>query len=202
MLKVTGAALSATALWTVLAAGTGPVVSAQTPDTIAAAQAVVEGTCRRCHNDRARSGNMSLEGFEVATADEQPALAEQMVRKLRAGMMPPAGVRRPAEATLTGLATALEVRLDAAAAANPNPGRRSFQRLNRAEYERSIRDLLALDVHAGDYLPPDIKSANFDNIADVQLLSPTLMNGYLRAASDISRLAVGDPTSSPIETTY
>ena len=202
MLKVTGAGLSATALWTILAAGMGPVVSAQAPGPTEAAQAVVEGTCRRCHNDRARYGNMSLEGFEVATADEQPALAEQMVRKLRAGMMPPAGVRHPDEAALAGLATALETRLDAAAAANPNPGRRSFQRLNRAEYERSIRDLLALDVHAGDYLPPDTKSANFDNIADVQLLSPTLMNGYLRAASDISRLAVGDPTSSPIETTY
>ena len=78
MLKVTGATLGAKALWTVLAAGMGPVVSAQAPDTIAAAQAVVEGTCRRCHNDRARYGNMSLDGFEVATADERPALAERM----------------------------------------------------------------------------------------------------------------------------
>ena len=125
-----------------------------------------------------------------------------MVRKLRAGMMPPAGVRRPEDAALAGLAATLETRLDAAAATNPNPGRRSFQRLNRAEYERSIRDLLALDVSAGDYLPLDTKSANFDNIADVQLLSPTLMNGYLRAASEISRLAVGDPTASPIEVAY
>ena len=167
-----------------------------------AAQAIVDGTCLRCHNDRLRSGNMSLEGFEVAAAVDRPELAEHMVRKLRAGLMPPAGVRRPDEAALTGLAVALETRLDAAAAANPDPGRRGFQRLNRAEYERSIRDLLAVDIHAGDYLPLDTKSANFDNIADVQMLSPTLMNGYLRAASDISRLAVGDPEAGPVEAAY
>ena len=177
MLKPRPLALCAIAVGLGLATTGGPAIHAQAPSPTEAAQAVVEGTCQRCHNDRARYGNMSLEGFEVAAADVHPALAEQMVRKLRAGMMPPAGVSRPPEAALTGLATALETRLDARAAVAPNPGRRSFQRLNRAEYERSIRDLLALDVHAGDYLPLDTKSANFDNIADVQLLSPTLMNG-------------------------
>ena len=116
--------------------------------------------------------------------------------------MPPAGVRRPDEAALEGLVMLLETRIDEEAAANPNPGRRTFQRLNRAEYERAVRDLLALGVDAGEYLPPDTKSANFDNIADVQLLSPTLMNGYLRAASEVSRLAVGDQDAAPSETTY
>ena len=200
MLKVTSATLGAVVLG--LWAAVAPPIQAQTPSPAESAQAVVDGTCQRCHNDRARYGNMSLEGFEVATAHERPALAEKMVRKLRAGLMPPAGASRPDGTVLAGLATALEARLDAAASANPYPGRRSFQRLNRAEYERSIRDLLALDITAGDYLPLDTKSANFDNIADAQLLSPTLMNGYLRAASEISRLAVGDPTASPIEATY
>ena len=180
----------------------GATETAQAPGATEAAQAVVDGTCRRCHNDRLRSGNLSLAGFEVDNAVEQAAVAEEMVRKLRAGLMPPAGVRRPDESVLIGLAAALETRLDAAAEANPNPGRRGFQRLNRAEYERSVRDLLALDVAAGDYLPLDTKSANFDNIADVQMLSPTLMNGYLRAASAISRLAVGDPAAEPVEAVY
>ena len=175
-----------------------PQASVATP----AAQAVVERTCRRCHNDRLRAGNLSLADFEVERAVEQAAVAERMVRKLRAGLMPPAGVRRPDESVLTGLAEALETRLDAAAEANPNPGRRGFQRLNRAEYARSVRDLLAVDIDAGDYLPLDTKSANFDNIADVQMLSPTLMNGYLRAASEISRLAVGDPGAGPVEAAY
>ena len=172
------------------------------PSGIEAAQEIVDSTCRRCHNDRMRTGNLSLAAFEVAKAVEQAEVAERMVRKLRAGLMPPAGVRRPDESALIGLAGALETRLDAAAVANPNPGRRGFQRLNRAEYARSIRDLLGVDIDAGDYLPLDTKSANFDNIADVQILSPTLMNGYLRAASEISRLAVGDPAAGPVEAAY
>jgi hypothetical protein len=96
----------------------------------------------------------------------------------------------------------LERRLDAVAAARPDPGTRTFQRLNRAEYERSIREVVGLGIDAGEYLPLDTKSANFDNIADVQMLSPTLLEAYLKAASDISRLAVGDPRASPSSTTY
>ena len=184
------------------AAAAVPAAQAQAPGPADAAQAVVDGTCRRCHNERLRSGNLSLADFEVEGAAEQAAVAERMVRKLRTGLMPPAGVRRPEESALTGLAEELETRLDRAAEANPNPGRRGFQRLNRAEYARSIRDLLAIDIDAGDYLPLDTKSANFDNIADVQMLSPTLMNGYLRAASEISRLAVGDARAGPIEAVY
>ena len=203
--RLTGGALRVVALSLGLLAVAGPAARAQSASVRpgdAAAQAIVDETCQRCHNDRTRYGNMSLESFEVALADESPELAEKMIRKLRAGMMPPAGVRRPDETALESLATLLETRIDEAAAANPNPGRRTFQRLNRAEYERSVRDLLLLDIDAGEYLPLDTKSANFDNIADTQLLSATLMNGYLRAASAVSRLAVGDPTATPSESTY
>ena len=96
----------------------------------------------------------------------------------------------------------METQLDASAAAKPNPGGRSFQRLNRAEYTAAIRDLLSLDIDAGVYLPPDTKSENFDNIADVQTLSPTLLDAYLRAASEISWLAVGNPKATPSSATY
>ena len=166
------------------------------------AQAVVVGTCRRCHSDARPRGNMSLEAFEVAAAPENTEVAERMVRKLRAGMMPPPGVRRPAPDSLRTLAAVLEHELDAAWRANPDPGKRTFQRLNRAEYTRSIRDLLDLEIDAAAYLPLDTKSANFDNIADVQLLSPTLMDSYLRAAAEVSRLAAGDPGIAPSETTF
>ena len=167
-----------------------------------AGQAVIDQTCRRCHNDRRRQGNMSLESFAVAAAADHAALAEKMIRKLRTGLMPPPGGRRPDDATLAGLAELLETQTDGHAAASPNPGRRTFQRLNRAEYERSVRDLLTIDVDAGDYLPLDTKSANFDNIADAQRLSATLMQGYLGAASEISRLAIGNATAAASESTY
>ena len=163
---------------------------------------VIEEYCVRCHNDRRLQGNMSLERFDAADAPANAEQAERMVRKLRAGLMPPAGNRRPDEETLVGLAVSLEEQLDASAAANPNPGRRTFQRLNRAEYQASIRDLLDLAIDPGVYLPLDTKSANFDNIADAQLLSATLTDGYLRAAAEISRLAIGDPHVTPSESTY
>ncbi|MFN2444415.1 MAG: DUF1592 domain-containing protein [Vicinamibacterales bacterium] len=174
----------------------------QGPASLEAAQKVVTSTCLSCHNDRRRSGNLSLDGFEVANAGQQSAITEKMIRKVRAGQMPPAGARRPDEALLDGLAATLERQADARSAAAPMPGRRTFQRLNRTEYARSVRDLLHIDVNAGDYLPLDTKSANFDNIADAQLLSPTLMQAYLTAAAEISRLAVGDPEATAREATY
>ncbi len=194
-------ALAGIAAGLALGPATGPSAAASTagPDT---AQAVVEDTCRRCHNDRARYGGLSLDGFDVARAGADPRLAEKIIRKVRTGLMPPAGAARPDEAALQALAETLETLVARTAAERPLLGRRGFQRLNRAEYERSIRDLLALDVRASDYLPPDTKSAGFDNVADAQLLSPTLMNGYLRAAAEISRLAVGDPAAAPREATY
>ena len=168
---------------------------------VEAAQGMVRATCTGCHNDRTRNGNISLESFDVASAGQHGETTEKMIRKLRAGQMPPPGSRRPSDAALSQLAEVLEAQADARAT-ELAPGRRTFQRLNRAEYSRSVRDLLALDVNAGDYLPLDAKSANFDNIADAQLLSPTLMQSYLTAAAEISRLAVGDPAATAREATY
>jgi hypothetical protein len=91
-----------------------------------------------------------------------------MVRKLQAGFMPPPLAARPDPATYSALIRALEHSVDAAGSATSNPGVRTFQRLNRPEYARAVRDLLALDVDAGSWLPLDTKSANFDNIADAQ----------------------------------
>ena len=166
---------------------------------------VVQRYCRSCHNDRMLTGNFSLEDFDVGTAASSPEEAlrtEKMIRKLRANMMPPPGVRRPAAETLTALVETLETVVDDTAAGNPNPGYRTFQRLNRYEYERAVDDLLGLRIDAGNYLPLDTMSANFDNIADVQMLSATLLDGYLRAATEVAQLAIGNPHAAPKQTTY
>ena len=163
---------------------------------------VVQQYCQVCHNDVMMTGNLSLSAFEVERATERAETAEKMIVKLRAGMMPPPGMPRPSADTLQALVETLETSIDEAAARNPNPGSRTFQRLNRAEYEASIRGLLGLEVDAGQYLPLDTKSANFDNIADVQMLSPTLLDAYLNGASEISRLALGDRDASAKETLY
>ena len=163
---------------------------------------VIEEYCVRCHNERRLLGNMSLEQYDAANAPANGELTEKIIRKLRAELMPPPGNSRPDGETMLALVESLEGQMDRAADANPDPGRRTFQRLNRAEYGTSIRDLLDLEIDAGAYLPLDTRSANFDNIADAQLLSATLTDGYLRAAAEISRLAIGDPHVTPSESTY
>jgi hypothetical protein len=168
-----------------------------------AQNALVGDYCVMCHSDAAMTAGFSLESFDVGRAEEKAALAEKMIRKLRAGMMPPSFAPQPDDpAQIADLARTLEERIDEVAARNPNPGQRTFQRLNRAEYARSIQELLGLDVDVSAFLPPDTISHGFDNVADVQTMSPTLMEGYLRAASKLSRLAVGDRNAGPTEATY
>ncbi len=167
-----------------------------------AENALVSDYCVMCHSDQSMTAGFSLEAFDVSRAEDKAPLAEKMIRKLRAGMMPPSFAPKPDPAEIADLARTLEERIDEVAARNPNPGARTFQRLNRAEYSRSIRELLALDVDVTAFLPPDTISHGFDNVADVQTMSPTLMEGYLRAAGKISRLAVGDPRTGATEATY
>ena len=116
---------------------------------------VVALYCVRCHNERRMTGNLTLEGFDPEYADEQAAVSEKMIVKLRAGMMPPPGARRPTADTLNALVETLESVVDAAAVTEPNPGIRRFQRLNRSEYERVIYELLGIEVDAGRWLPAD-----------------------------------------------
>jgi len=165
---------------------------------IAALDSTVQRYCGSCHNATMRRGNLSLKGYSIANATQSDA-TEKMIRKLRAEMMPPPGSKRPTGDTLLALVETLESTMDAVPV---NPGTRSFQRLNRAEYERVLRDLLGVQVNAGDWLPLDQKSANFDNISDVQALSPTLLEGYLNAAAAVSRMALGDRKAVVSQTLY
>jgi len=180
-----------------------PVAAHTAPLSDVEARAVIDNYCLQCHDADHAKGDLVLETFEPAKADQRADVAEKMVRKLRAGMMPPPGADRPPDgATLDAFAATLETKLDAAAAAHPNPGHRTFQRLNRAEYAQEIHDIFGLDVDVNAFLPADTISHNFDNIADVQGMSATLLEGYLRAASQVSKLAVGDPAAAPNSTIY
>ena len=164
--------------------------------------AVVKQYCVVCHNSRRMTGNLSLQDFSVENAAGEAETAERMIRKLRAGMMPPPGRRRPGEDTLDALAESLEADVDEAARSAMNVGVRRFQRLSRAEYERVIHDLLGLEVDASKWLPPDILIGSFDNMSAGQALSTTLLGSYMRAATDIARLAVGNPGAASSTTKH
>jgi hypothetical protein len=151
--------------------------------------------CTSCHNDRLKTGGLSLGQVDVSKPGAQSELWEKVVRKLHTGVMPPSNAPQPSPADRLAMMTWLEQSLDAAAAAHPNPGRtETLRRLNRTEYQNAIRDLLALDIDAGSLLPADESGHGFDNV-NVGDLSPTLLGRYISAANTISRLAVGGTQS-------
>ena len=164
--------------------------------------AVLQKYCVTCHSDLTRTGGLSLEHANLADIPPEAETWEKVIRKVRAGMMPPPGMPRPEMARLDELAAFIETSLDRAAAARPRPGRTTMHRLNRAEYANAIRDLLALEIDATALLPPDDESSGFDNIADVLTVSPSLMERYLSASWNISRMAMGNPGIAPGTSTY
>ncbi|MGA7237973.1 MAG: DUF1592 domain-containing protein [Bryobacteraceae bacterium] len=160
--------------------------------------ALLRQYCYGCHSQKVRSGNLALEALDVTHVSQDPAVWEKVVRKLRAGVMPPIGLPRPEKREYDDLVSWLETELDRAGAAHPNPGRtEALHRLNRAEYRNAVRDLLGLEIDAAKLLPADDGSYGFDNIAGVLKMSPSLMERYLAAAGSISRLALGAPVKSP-----
>jgi hypothetical protein len=176
-----------------------PVLYAQTPSP---QRALLDKYCITCHNAKTKVGGLALDKLDVTNPHGGAETWEKVIKKLRTGAMPPLGMPRPPKTELDGLAAWLETNIDKAAAAQPNPGHPPLHRLNRAEYANSIRDLLALDIDASAFLPADDSSFGFDNVASVLGLSPALQERYVSAASKISRLAVGDPATSPVVETY
>ena len=176
-------------------------------------RALLDDYCVTCHSQRIVDGQnepataltsqlravgLALDALDLSAVATDAAHWEPVVRKLRAGLMPPAGRRRPDQAVLDEFRTWLETELDGAVAASPNPGRTAtFHRLNRAEYHNAIRDLLALEIDVVDFLPADDASFGFDNIGGVLRISQSLLERYLNASRVISRLAVGSPPPAP-----
>jgi len=210
VLVVTGVFFSGLTLRVGLAGGPAPAPPAPRAAAIATPSpahtpdfaAFIDKYCLECHDDKPKKGGLTLASFDVAKADQHPEIGEKMIRKLRAGLMPPKRAPQPDQASRMALVTALETTLDRAAAANPNPGHRVFQRLNRAEYAAAVKAIFGLDIDVNGYLPADTISASFDNIADVQTPSATVLQGYIRAAAHVSRVAVGDPSVDATSTQY
>ena len=165
----------------------------------ASARTLVDQYCTTCHNQEMKTGGVSLEALDLTHVGGSADVLEKVVRKVRSGQMPPAGMPRPAAAAASSFVKWLEDALDRNAALNPNPGRPVVHRLNRAEYSNAIRDLLALDIKAGSTLPVDDSGYGFDNIGDVLSVSPALLERYMSAARRGSRLAIGDPSLKPAE---
>jgi hypothetical protein len=155
-------------------------------------KAVADRYCVSCHNDRLKTGGLSLQQVDFSDIPAHAEPLEKALRKIMVGAMPPLGAPKPERATLTAWTAGVSSALDKAADAKADPGRAILRRLNRTEYANAIRDLLGIEVDVNTLLPFDDSSHGFDNIADVLGMSPLLMERYLVAARRISAVAVGD----------
>ena len=166
------------------------------------AKALFDGYCITCHNARVKTAGLALDTFEGSELANSAEVLEKAVRKLRGGMMPPPGARRPDQPAIDGVVASLERALDDAAAAHPNPGRVALHRLNRAEYANAIEDLLGLRVDASALLPKDDEADGFDNVASVLTVSPSFLDQYISAARVVTARALGNPAARPGSMTY
>ena len=193
-------------LWLVVLLAVGAMVYLALPSQaqrggaeVSAHRTFVNDYCVSCHSQKAKTADVVLEGLDFNRIGANAEVWERVLRKVRTAQMPPAKAPQPEAAESKAFVAWLETSLDRASRLSPNPGRPAPHRLNRAEYSNAIRDLLAVDVEPGQWLPVDDSGYGFDNIGEVLTLSPALLDKYLVAARRISRLAVGDTTLKPAE---
>src|SRR6266704_1135828 len=168
-------------------------------------RAFIDRYCLTCHTQKSKERGtvpIALDTVNLSNVAADAEVWEKVVRKLRAGLMPPPGAPRADLAASQDLVSWLETQLDRGAEANVHPGPPLLDRLNRTEYANAIRDLLALEIDAVSLLPPDDSAYGFDNISDALGFSPLLQERYLSAAMKIGALAIGDPRVSPASETY
>jgi hypothetical protein len=195
-------ALAGVAIGLVIWHAAGPEVAVASAEERAAHRATINQYCVVCHSRELKTAGLNLEDVDVDKLEENGIIWEKMLRKLRNGEMPPAGMPRPEPETYAALINFIDGERDRLATDKPNPGRPTLRRLNRAEYANTIRDLLALEIDSAELLPADDIGYGFDNIGDVLSVSPLLMERYLSAASRISRMAIGDTNAPPQFQTY
>jgi len=176
--------------------------AAASAPTAASERALLDKYCVTCHSDKLKSGGLTLQSADVNSIPAGAETWEKVIHKLQLGAMPPQGMPRPDKATVDGFVSWLETSIDRAAAAQPNPGRATVHRLNRTEYANAVRDVLGLEIDPSALLPADDESYGFDNIADVLKTSPSLLERYMSASWNVSRLAVGDPSIAADTATY
>jgi mono/diheme cytochrome c family protein len=179
-----------------------PQTSEATP--VSPQRALINQYCLGCHSDRLKSGGLALSALNLDAVDqnaESAEIAEQVIRKLRGGLMPPAGARRPDGRATAELVAWLENKIDSAAI-EIKPGRVALRRLNRREYGYAIRDLLGLDIDATAWLPDDNIKGNFDTNAAALQVSPNFIDQYVYAARAVALEAIGNPRAPAETITY
>jgi mono/diheme cytochrome c family protein len=173
--------------------GRGGPSAGQTASAVAQQKAVIDQYCVTCHNERTKTAGLALDTMDLTKLGDHAEVWEHAIMKLRGNLMPPPNAKQAEPAAIQSLITWLETSLDRAAEAKPNPGHVSLHRMNRSEYEASIKELLAIEIDATSLLPADDTSDGFDNISNVLKVSPSFLDQYIFAARTIAIEAIGQP---------
>jgi hypothetical protein len=164
-------------------------------------RAMLDTYCITCHNTRAKTGGLSLDGLSLQTAADNAPVWEKALRKLRGNQMPPPGSPQPPQKDVESFVAWMENALDTKAK-GPKAGYVPIQRLNRTEYAATVKALVGVDVNPKEVLPRDIQVEGFDNIADALSVSPSFLDQYVTAARHVARLAVGNSNPRVSSVTY
>jgi len=156
-----------------------------------AIEPILADHCFSCHGNGSKKGNVDLDGFDSdAALLGRRDLWLDVLKNVRAGLMPPAGKPRPSADQVAQLESWIKRQAFALDPADPDPGRVTLRRLNRVEYRNTIRDLMGIDFRADEEFPADDAGYGFDNIGDVLSVSPLLLEKYMQAAETIVTTAV------------
>src|SRR5436190_3431568 len=198
----TGIAAAAVLFFLVVAMPAPVNTQAPAPAPASPQQALLNQYCMTCHSDRLKTGGLALSSLNLDDPTQSAEVAEKVIRKLRGGLMPPGGARRPDAHTSAEFVSWLENKIDAAPVASHQPGRVPLRRLNRREYGYAIHDLLGLDIDATAWLPADNIKGNFDNNAAALQVTPNFVDQYVYAARAVALEAIGNPKAPAETTTY
>lgn len=178
--------------WLALAAGTAHGQEASHAGASGPLGKLIDGYCIDCHNSEDWAGSLALDVLELGNVGAEPEVWETAVNKLRGRLMPPAGEKQPSQDDVDAVVRFLETSLDSSAD-HAHVGMVPVQRLNRDEYQASIKALIGVDINARQALPTEIEVEGFSNIAEALSMSPAFLEQYMSATRRAVRLAVGDP---------
>ena len=171
------------------------LLAAATPASAAAdfaeVKPLLETYCYKCHGNGKKKGGLAMDAFkspEAALNDQK--MWGKVLENLRTGDMPPDDEKQPALAEREKIMKWIDTAVFACDPNNPDPGRVTIRRLNRAEYNNTIRDLVGVNYQPADDFPADDSGYGFDNIGDVLSLPPVLFERYLSAAEKVMSLAI------------
>jgi mono/diheme cytochrome c family protein len=191
--------LLAGAVWGVFASGWLGKQSAKPDPAVeyrTQVQPLLKQYCHDCHNDQKRKGGLSLDGFtDIAAVRTNRVTWADVMRKVKQQEMPPEGKAQPTPVERDRLVGWIEAVLFPVDPAHPDPGRVTIRRLNRSEYNNTIRDLVGVTLRPADDFPGDDTGYGFDTVGDALSVSPLLLERYLTAAERVLDAAILDEDS-------